>query len=184
MRHFGCGAGRASPIRIQVTSETGKMAAQIAKPGELLLQGLRGTLVHEDLRELHMIPDGGLLMSRRVLLIEDNALARFAMLEILEDAGFEVEDASSGDQGIALHHKKPFELVVTDIVMPKKDGLDTIRELKEAFPSLPIIAVSGGGRNRDVDSLEAARKAGADRVLRKPFTRQELVEIVTSLLEG
>jgi DNA-binding response OmpR family regulator len=123
-------------------------------------------------------------MHKRVLLIEDNALARFAMFEILEDAGFEVEEASSGDQGIALQHKKPFDLVVTDIIMPKKDGLDTIKELKAAFPSLLIIAVSGGGRNRDVDSLEAARKAGADRVLHKPFTSQELVEIVESLFAG
>jgi DNA-binding response OmpR family regulator len=109
-------------------------------------------------------------------------MARFTMHEILEDAGFEVEEAASGNIGIALQKKQPFDLIITDIIMPKKDGLDTIRELKETWPSLPIIAVSGGGRTRDSDILDAALIAGANRILHKPFTTQELVDIVVDLL--
>jgi len=123
-------------------------------------------------------------MAISILVIEDNALARFTLREILEDADYEVIEAEDGDQGIELQNQHGFDLVVTDIIMPKKDGLDTISELKSAYPDLPIIAVSGGGRTRDSDVLDAAREAGADRVLHKPFTNEELVEIVASLLSG
>lgn len=123
-------------------------------------------------------------MAVSILVIEDNALARFTMREILEDAGYEVAEAETGDQGIELQNQLGFDLVVTDIIMPKKDGLDTIAELKGAYPHLPVVAVSGGGRTRDCDILDAAREAGADRVLHKPFTNEELVEIAASLLDG
>jgi len=83
-----------------------------------------------------------------------------------------------------LQNQNSFALVVTDIIMPKKDGLDTISELRSAYPDLPIIAVSGGGRTRDSDVLDAAHEAGADRVLHKPFTNEELVEIAAGLLSG
>lgn len=121
-------------------------------------------------------------MTKRILLIEDNALARYTMREILEEANFEVEEAESGEEGVAMQRARSFDLVVTDIIMPRKDGLETIRELKEAYPDLPVIAVSGGGRTRDTDILDIAQKTGADRILHKPFTNDELVDIVSALL--
>lgn len=121
-------------------------------------------------------------MALRVLVIEDNELARFTMCEILEDAGYDVAEATSGDEGIALQDAQPFALVITDIIMPKKDGLETIRELKEAYPELPIIAVSGGGRTRDHDVLDRARDVGADCILHKPFTATELKDLAADTL--
>ncbi len=111
----------------------------------------------------------------RVLVIDDEPLARFTMREILETAGHDVVEAKNGKQGISFQRAVPFDIVVTDIIMPEKEGVETIIELKRDFPDLPIIAISGGGRTRNLDFLKIAEQYGADRILAKPFSEEELV---------
>ena len=114
----------------------------------------------------------------RILVIDDEQLARFTMREILESAGHEVVEAKNGKQGISFQQAEPFDIVVTDIIMPEKEGVETIIELKRDFPNLPIIAISGGGRTRNLDFLKIAEQYGADRILAKPFSEEELIEAV------
>jgi len=118
----------------------------------------------------------------RILIIEDVKIARYALREILENGGHEVTEAENGNEGIALQKAQPFDLVVTDIIMPEKDGVETIIVLKRDYPILPVIAISGGGRTRNLDFLELAKRYGADEVLAKPFSEQDLLQCVAACL--
>jgi CheY-like chemotaxis protein len=112
---------------------------------------------------------------RRVLVIDDEELARYTMREILESAGYEVVEAANGNQGLAHLRINKFDLVVTDIIMPEKDGIETIIELKNDFPEMTVIAVSGGGRSLRLDFLKLAKQYGATKVLAKPFSEEDLL---------
>ncbi len=118
----------------------------------------------------------------RILIIDDEELARFTVRDILEGQEHEVEEAANGQEGVDLHASKPFDLVITDIIMPEKEGVETIIELRKDNPDLKIIAISGGGRTRNMDFLQLAKKYGADKVLAKPFTEDALVECVDACL--
>lgn len=118
----------------------------------------------------------------RILVVDDEELARFTMREILEGAGHEVEEAKNGAQGISLQRSRRFDVVVTDIIMPEKEGVQTIIELRQEFPSLPIIAISGGGRTRNLDFLKIAEQYGAKKILPKPFSEEELLSAVEGCL--
>lgn len=120
----------------------------------------------------------------KVLVVDDEELARFTIREILETAGHEVEEAENGVEALALQSAGPFDLVITDIIMPEKEGLETIIELKQRNPSLNIIAISGGGRTRNLDFLKLADECGADSILTKPFSEDELMECVNACLSG
>lgn len=122
------------------------------------------------------------MVMARILVIDDEDLARFTVANILESAGHEVVEASDGEEGLALQKEHPFDLVVTDIIMPKKEGVETIVELKRDFPDMKVIAISGGGRTRNLDFLELAKQFGADKILAKPFTEEELLENVNACL--
>jgi CheY-like chemotaxis protein len=118
----------------------------------------------------------------RVLVVDDEELAQFTIREILEDAGHDVCEAENGNQAIAEQQSQPFDLIITDIIMPEKEGVETIVELMAEFPDLKIIGISGGGRTRNLDYLQSAKQVGAKTVLSKPFTEDELLEAVESLL--
>lgn len=118
----------------------------------------------------------------RILVVDDEELARFTMREILEGAGHEVEEAKNGAQGISLQRSRRFDVIVTDIIMPEKEGVQTIIELRREFPNLPIIAISGGGRTRNLDFLKIAEQYGARKILPKPFSEEELLAAVESCL--
>jgi len=118
----------------------------------------------------------------RILVVDDEELARFTMREILEGAGHEVEEAKNGAQGISLQRSRRFDVVVTDIIMPEKEGVQTIIELRQEFPSLPIIAISGGGRTRNLDFLKIAEQYGAKKILPKPFSEEDLLSAVNGCL--
>lgn len=119
-----------------------------------------------------------------VLLIDDDPLFRTMMRRALEGAGHEVRDAENGDVGMKMFAAEPAHVVVTDILMPEKEGIATIRELRGLGRPVTILAVSGGsdwtGR---LDVLGFARRLGADDVLWKPFRAQELVDRVARLLD-
>lgn len=120
----------------------------------------------------------------RILVVDDEELARFTLREILEGAGHEVVVATNGKEAIAFQKAHPFDLIITDILMPEKEGVETIIELKRDYPTLKIIAISGGGRTRNLDFLGLAEEFGADKILAKPFSEQELMERVNDSLSG
>lgn len=117
-----------------------------------------------------------------ILVIDDDASVREVVREMLELEGHEVTIAENGSEAIALLAGRRFDLVVTDLIMPEKEGIETITEIRRTDSRTPIIAISGGGRLGPGDYLETARYIGADATLAKPFTRQELLTTVESLL--
>ncbi len=118
-----------------------------------------------------------------ILIIDDEELFRNMLRQMLELAGHKVTEAADGGQGIEAQRKEPADLVITDIFMPEKEGIETIREMKRDFPAVKIIAVTGGGnKRRGFEYLEYASKIGADRVLSKPFERKEILAAIDELL--
>ncbi len=103
--------------------------------------------------------------------------------KILEKDGYEILEAPDGKVGSELYRKDPVDLIISDIFMPNQEGLRTIKELRQDFPDLKIIAISGGGRVKGFDYLEDAKIFGANRTLAKPFTSKEVLEAVGELLD-
>lgn len=121
---------------------------------------------------------------RRILLIEDNPDARRLLQDALKAAGYDVEAVADGEAGIRAQMNAPADIVVTDLFMPNKEGLETIAELRKRTPRTKIIAISGGSRLRGAktDHLETAREIGADAVLKKPFDPAQLIAVVRQIL--
>ena len=110
-----------------------------------------------------------------VLLLDDNSAYRTLMTEVLALAGFEVAAAADGRRVAAILSERRIDLVITDLVMPERDGIETITDLHYSHPRLPVIAISGDVPiNRDL-YLKLAEKLGASRVLAKPFKMDQLV---------
>lgn len=103
--------------------------------------------------------------------------------KMIERNGYEVIEASDGKEGIKLYRKNPTDLIITDLIMPEKDGIETIQELKKDFPDIKIIAISGGGRLGPQDYLHLAKMLGAQRTLTKPIEFPELLKTIKELLE-
>ena len=118
----------------------------------------------------------------RILVIDDEDLARYAVRTILERAGHQVEEAKDGARGVARQREAPFDVVITDIIMPNREGIETIMDLRRDFPHTPVIAISGGGRVGPSDYLRMSVQLGARGALAKPFTPEELLEQVTTCL--
>lgn len=117
----------------------------------------------------------------RVLVIDDNDDLRRALQLFLEEAGFEVAAAPNGLRGLQMQRENPACVVVTDLFMPEKEGIETIVELRRQFPDTRIVAMSGGGTDVGGDYLSVARAVGAEKALRKPFDMQDLVHTVREL---
>ena len=113
----------------------------------------------------------------RILVTDDDPAVRSLLLEVLKDAGYLVEGASDGDAALAALRTDTFDLVNTDLFMPRKDGIELLMEIRAHHAHLPIIAVSGGspGLGLGVDLLKAAQRLGAAAVLRKPVRCADLL---------
>ncbi len=122
-------------------------------------------------------------MSARVLLIDDNEDFRSILSIALEAEGFEVETAANGQNAAETLKSRPASVVITDIFMPGKEGIETISELKKQFPGVHIIAMSGRPSATDFDPLLIAEELGAEKTLRKPFAIDELIGAVRGLTE-
>ena len=121
----------------------------------------------------------------RVLLIDDEELVVIVLRNALLSAGHEVITAADGDQGLLALRRHPVDIIVTDIIMPGKEGIETILEIRRLSPTIPIIAMSGGGVSAGRVYLESAARLGATRTLSKPFPPKRLLEeIDTCLREG
>ncbi|MCZ6631965.1 MAG: response regulator [bacterium] len=115
----------------------------------------------------------------RILVIDDEDIVREMLRELLEHEGHEVFEASDGKVGIENYKQQPADLIITDIMMPEKDGFQTIRELKATQPDVKIIALTGFG----LHNLPVAYDLGADRVFEKPFIQKEFLQVIRELLE-
>ena len=118
----------------------------------------------------------------RILIIDDDDQIRILLRQVMEWAGHEVIEAADGREGMLQQRKQQADLVITDLIMPEQEGLETITLLKKEYPLVKIIAISGGGRIGPDAYLPAAQELGADRVFSKPFDVRELATTVRELL--
>lgn len=114
-----------------------------------------------------------------ILVIDDDASARRSLQLVLENAGHSVAAAEDGEAGLALARDLPFDCVVTDMLMPGRDGVSTIMELRRIRPGLRIVAISGSGASGQVDFVKLAQHVGADATLEKPFRSGALLRAVS-----
>jgi two-component system, chemotaxis family, chemotaxis protein CheY len=121
------------------------------------------------------------LLMATLVLIDDDESVRVMLALALTRAGHQVLEAGDGQQGLELARASGCDMVITDLVMPVQEGVETIMALRRERPRVPIIAISGGARHSSL-YLSMAEKIGADRVLAKPFLPQQLVDLVSTVL--
>ena len=118
-----------------------------------------------------------------ILVIDDDDLVRGMVCSVLKKNGFTVLEAENGNVGLEhVQRADPPALVITDILMPDKEGLETISEIRALNPDIKIIAMSGGGKTKNMTFLGLAKKIGADQTLEKPFRPAELLAAVQKVL--
>ena len=118
----------------------------------------------------------------RILLIEDDCSLRRALCLSLEKIGYTVFEANDGREGLKAYTAQPVDLVITDMIMPEMEGVETIRALRKLNPTLKIIAITGGGRGTADGYLHLAAQFGAAKVFTKPFELAELCAAAAQLL--
>lgn len=120
----------------------------------------------------------------RILIIDDDYQIREMVRFLFEQEGHEVVEAQEGEAAMQLHRRTPADLVITDILMPGKEGVQTIIEFRREFPNIKIIAISGGGTGAPHIYLELAEKFGVEKALSKPLEIAELIKAANELLEA
>jgi len=118
----------------------------------------------------------------RILVIEDEPGVRHGLVRVLANAGYDVAETANGADGLRLWRETGADLVLIDILMPDTNGIEVILELQRSAPGLPVIAMSAGERSRDFALLAEASVLGAVNMLRKPFSRDELLAVVAAAL--
>ena len=121
-------------------------------------------------------------MPRRILVIEDDEQMCAMLTQVLEKEGYAVVDAPNGKVGMKLYKENGADLVITDLIMPEKEGIETIRELRQDNPDVKIIAISGGGTIKPEEYLAIAERLGVQKTLVKPFRKEEILEAVNDLI--
>lgn len=118
-----------------------------------------------------------------ILVIEDDSDYRILLKDALESAGFDVMTAVNGSDGVAMMARGSCAVVITDMLMPEKEGFETILELKRLKSDVQIIAISGGGRSgRGEDLLRHAKVFGAHHTMAKPLVLKDLVALVRAIM--
>jgi len=120
----------------------------------------------------------------RILLIDDEEPFRRMLRIVLSDLGYAVTEAREGGEALTLLRQGSADVVITDLIMPGKEGIETIKELRRDHPQVKIIAMSGGGRLSPANYLHIAQVMGAHRILTKPFSHDELKQVLEDLLAG
>ena len=118
----------------------------------------------------------------RIYVFDDEPSILLMIKKMLEKAGHEVDIALNGKEGVELFKKNIPDLLITDIIMPEKEGLETIFELRRKYPELKIIAISGGGRIGPDGYLPGAKLLGADMTFQKPLDQKEFLQAISLLL--
>ncbi len=119
---------------------------------------------------------------KSILVVDDDQQFRNFMVDLLSDYDFDVSTADNGVVGLDKLFVNQPDLLITDIVMPEKEGVELILTTKKLNASLPIVAVSGGNMGNADSYLKMAKKLGADAVLAKPFSHTEIVDVINDLL--
>lgn len=118
----------------------------------------------------------------KILIIDDEKPIRLMLRTLFEKEGFEVDEASNGAEAIKSFKEVGADVLILDMLMPEKDGIETIQEIKKDFPDTKIIAISGGGVvNPDV-YLSLAQKLGAAHTFQKPIEKNMLLSAVRSVI--
>lgn len=130
----------------------------------------------------HSSDSGQKAVMQNILVIDDDKLMCLALAKILISAGYNVVQASDGEEGLKLYRSQDFDLVITDLIMPDKEGIQIIRELRKENSCIRIIAMSAGGRGGATDYLKWARLMGAKQCLSKPIKREDLLDAVQTVL--
>ncbi|WP_282607726.1 response regulator transcription factor [Pelagibius sp. Alg239-R121] len=117
-----------------------------------------------------------------ILLIDDMNGVRSSLTTVLTTAGHQVVEAADGEVGLQKAGEQSFDLVITDIIMPKVDGSEVILALKTRSQTLPILAISGGGATVNAEKALMLARSTADAVLSKPFSRGDLLQAVDELV--
>jgi len=120
--------------------------------------------------------------AKKILLIDDDDIVREMFTEMLEYEGFVVHSAENGLKGLALYNSMSFDLIITDIIMPEKEGIETISAIRKNDKKTPIIAISGGGRIKSECYLEIAKTLGANYIFSKPVKMKEFLNSVSECL--
>jgi len=119
---------------------------------------------------------------KKILIIDDDQAIQQMVKRLTERAGYAAEMASNGEEGMMLIEENSFDLVITDIIMPKKEGIEIITIIRKNYPQIKIIAMSGGGRFTPEGYLKSAKILGADKVFTKPFNHREMLEAIDELI--
>jgi CheY-like chemotaxis protein len=119
-----------------------------------------------------------------ILVVDDDELIRALLRNVLERQGYRVTDATNGEEGVAKYLEHRPDIVITDMLMPGKEGSEVIREIRAVDTAVKIVAMSGGGFTHDMSHLHAATQIGADRQIKKPFTPKQINEILKELLDA
>lgn len=120
----------------------------------------------------------------RVLLVDDDALFCGIINTALQKHGYQTSIACNGDDALKKIHGGEFDLLITDILMPQKEGIELIQEVRQTNPKLKIIAISSGGQTGYTSFLRIAETFGADASLKKPFTADQLIDKVKEVTEN
>lgn len=120
----------------------------------------------------------------RVLIVDDEPQMRRMLRESLERAGYAVDEACDGLHALARFAENRPDLVITDMIMPQREGVETIQALRAKCPALPIIAISGGGMRDPKDYLVIATAMGASRVFAKPFRVDEVLTAIAEITKA
>lgn len=123
-------------------------------------------------------------MTAKILIIDDDDTWRGILVKVLEEAGYDVHEAENGDVGLQACRDQEFQLVITDIFMPERDGLEIVRTLRTVPHRPKIIAMSGSHAGGQLDFAGVAARLGADKALQKPFGAETLRNVVLELVGG
>ncbi|MEN8188456.1 MAG: response regulator [Thermodesulfobacteriota bacterium] len=119
---------------------------------------------------------------KTILIIDDDVIFRGMLKKLLEREGYGVVEADNGNSGVAVFQESQPDLVVCDLIMPNKEGIETIVDLQKINDQVPIIAVSGGGRMGPEAYLSLAKGLGAREVFSKPFVHKDFLKTISSCL--
>ena len=121
---------------------------------------------------------------KKILVIDDDDFVRGMVCNALRKENFLVEEAQNGNEGVSKSRSFKPEVVITDMLMPDKEGIETILEIKAVNKDIKVIAMSGGGASKNMTFLEMAKKVGAEQVLSKPFKPSAMIEAIRSVLSS
>lgn len=122
-------------------------------------------------------------MMQKILIVDDDDLIRDLLYEILTPQGFEIILAENGNRAMEILSRERVDLIITDIIMPEKEGIETILDIKKKLPNAKIIAMSGGGQLGANSYLNIAKRLGVSATITKPFDPNKLVKTIRTILD-